>query len=179
MSNVWFVGDLHLRHKNICKYRPEFSSTEEHDEFVTKSVLSVSNKRDILWLFGDCFFEIEALETLRLFKKSFQQVNFIIGNHDTDNQERQTIIKTAIKEDLIDNVHSLVSYKGYWLSHAPIHPEELRGRKNIHGHCHSYVITDTENYKCVSLEQINYKPIKLSDLVQSFPPNEIKHIPKN
>ena len=58
-------------------------------------------------------------------------------------------------------------------------PEHFGLCKNIHGHCHSYVITDTENYKCVSLEQINYKPIKLSDLVQSFPPNEIKHIPKN
>lgn len=172
MSKVYFVGDLHLGHKNICKYRPQFISPEEHDKFVTGSVLSVANKRDNLWLMGDCFFTEESLESLRLFKKSFQQVNLVLGNHDTDNQERQNNIKIMIKEDLVNNVHSLVSYKGYWLSHAPIHPEELRGKKNIHGHCHTYVISDTENYKCVSLEQINFKPICLEELIETFPPNK-------
>lgn len=178
MSNVWFVGDLHLGHKNICKYRPEFKTPEEHDEFVTKAVLSKANKRDILWLMGDCFFTKESLDSLRLFKEAFQQVNLVLGNHCSENQIRQQNIRTMIKEGLIDNMHSLVSYKGYWLSHAPIHPEELRGKKNIHGHCHTYAITDTENYRCVSLEQVNYEPISLLELREEFPPHKIKHIPK-
>ena len=25
---------------------------------------------------------------------------------------------------------------GMWLSHAPIHPDELRGKPSVHGHCH-------------------------------------------
>lgn len=178
MSEVFLVGDLHLGHRNICKYRPEFTSTEEHDKFVTEQVLTVAHKRNTLVLMGDCFFTEESLDSLREFRKAFGRIVFIIGNHDSDNQLRQRNIKTIFKEELIDDIHSLWSYKGYWLSHAPIHHEELRGRKNIHGHCHTYVISDTENYKCVSLEQIEYKPISLKELRKVFPPHEIKHIPK-
>lgn len=91
MSSVYFAADLHLGHKNAHRFRTQFSSAEEHDDFMVRSVLLVPGKRNVL----------------------------------------------------CNKVYSLVKYKGFWLSHAPIHPEELRGCKNIHGHCHDAVISDT------------------------------------
>lgn len=179
MSNVWFVGDLHLGHRNICKYRPEFKTTKEHDEFVTERVLSVSNKnsikRDTLVLMGDCFFTEESLDSLRKFRKAFRQIIFVMGNHDSDSPERQQNLISIIKEDLVDKIHACFSKYGFWFSHSPIHPEELRGKKNVHGHCHNYVITDTEKYRCVSLEQINYTPISLEQLRKEMQPTFYKN----
>lgn len=46
--NVWFVGDLHLEHKNICKYRPEFETVQEHDSYIVERILRKGSKRDTL-----------------------------------------------------------------------------------------------------------------------------------
>lgn len=55
-------------------------------------------------------------------------------------------------------------YKKSWLSHAPIHPAELRGKINIHGHVHDATITDENGlpdlrYFNVSLENTGGRPI--------------------
>lgn len=164
MSNVYFAADLHLGHKNIHKYRTQFNSADEHHDFMVQSVLSVAGKRNVLWLLGDCFFDEESLDALKLLKSAFMQVNFVIGNHDGDNAVRQENLRKIFVDNLCDKVYSLVKYKGFWLSHAPIHPEELRGIKNIHGHCHDFAVSDTVNYRCVSMEQIQYKPINFNDI---------------
>jgi calcineurin-like phosphoesterase family protein len=65
--------------------------------------------------------------------------------------------------DAYDEVYSLFKYKNMWLSHAPIHPDELRGRVNIHGHTHYHVIDDSR-YLNVCMEQIDYTPIELHEL---------------
>ena len=31
MSQIFFIADLHIGHRNILKYRSEFSSVKEHD----------------------------------------------------------------------------------------------------------------------------------------------------
>ena len=56
-----------------------------------------------------------------------------------------------------------VKYKEFWLSHAPIHPEELRDRINIHGHVH-YKNIDDARYFNVSCENIGFKPISLENI---------------
>ena len=68
--------------------------------------------------------------------------------------------------EVFDEVHSLVKYKGTWLSHAPIHQDELRGCVNIHGHTHYHVIDD-ERYINVCSEHTNYGPIRRDVLLQN------------
>ena len=171
MSQVFLVGDLHLDHRNICKYRPQFSSLEEHNQIIVDNVLSTGGKRDTLILMGDCFFSTESLVYLRQFKANYGRIWWILGNHDTDNTERQDNVFTAVKEGLVDRLHGLhglLKYKDTWLSHAPIHPEELRGRKNIHAHGHDFTLPDTARYQSVSLEQISYKPIEYHQILNRF-----------
>ena len=87
-----------------------------------------------------------------------------MGNHDTDSGERQDILRMLIMLYKINKVGSLYKYKNkFWLSHAPIHPQELRGLKNVHGHCHNNSIDDNR-YINVSCEAVNYTPIQFKDI---------------
>ncbi len=149
MSNIWFMSDLHLGHRNILKYRPEFSSIEEHDDTIIDNCNSVMHKRDILWLLGDICFTSESLELLKRIRGTKK---IIAGNHDINAQ--------LFTQEYVGFVGGLKSYKGFWLSHAPLHPDELRGKHNIHGHMHREIIDDSR-YVNVCCEQTNYRPMSL------------------
>lgn len=161
MTQVYFISDTHFGHKNICKYRTQFSTPEEHDRFVFNNIMSVSGKRNILWLLGDSFFTKESMALYREINERFMQVNVVFGNHCADNDER---IKNAREIAATCNKFgALFSYKGFWLSHAPIHPDELRGKKMIHGHVHDQTLDDNRYFN-VSCENIGYKPISLNEI---------------
>ena len=161
MSKVFHIGDLHFGHKNILKYRSEFASIEEHDAVIIDNIGCSVSKRDTLWLHGDCFFTLDALRWLHAINAN--RIHWIIGNHDSDNAERQKVIYHGINSGIVDSVHSLVKYKEFWLSHAPIHSDELRGKMNIHGHVHRNSIADSRYFN-VSCENVNYAPITTQEI---------------
>lgn len=165
MSNIWIAGDLHLGHGNIHKYRPRFETAEEHDQYVIEEVLSKGGARNQLLLLGDCFFTEESLDALREFRKAYGKIILILGNHDTDTSIRKANIRTMIKEDLVDELHGTLKKWGFWWSHVPFHPDELRGRINIHAHSHGKVIEDPR-YIGLSLEQTDYKMVDLNYVKQ-------------
>lgn len=162
MSKLFHIGDLHIGHRNILKYRSEFGSIQEHDETIINGITSTVSKRDTLYLHGDCFFSADSLNFLRELRY-IGSINWILGNHDSDKTERQRVIHTAMTEGLIDKVHGIVKVHGFWLSHAPIHPVELRGHKNIHGHVHGNTIPDARYFN-VSCENIGYRPVSFQDV---------------
>lgn len=159
MSVVYFMSDPHWGHTNITKYRP-FATAEEHDEVITDNVLSTLSKNDTLWILGDTCFTRPALEHLERVSGYVANVNLVLGNHCL-----QSGVQLADYKRLCKKVAAFTTYRNYWLSHCPIHPQEMRGRKgNIHGHLHGEVVMGMEgeedqNYFCVSMEQIDYKPI--------------------
>lgn len=161
MSRVFFASDLHHGHKAITKYRNQFSSTEEHDEIIADNILSTCGRRDTLWLLGDLFFTQDSLQYFDRYVDNIGQVNIILGNHCTDNSERQRAMRYAASR--CNKIGGLFNYKGFWLSHAPIHPDELRDKLNIHGHMHRLTIDDPR-YFSVCLEQIDYKPIHINEI---------------
>ena len=50
MSKVWVCADLHLGHKNITKFRTQFTTAEEHHKTVMKNFLTTVGKRDKVFL---------------------------------------------------------------------------------------------------------------------------------
>lgn len=129
MSTKWVISDLHLGHKNILKYSGDLrggATSEEHDAWLINQINSVLKKNDLLYILGDVAFNYESLQ---LVKKIKCQKTLIRGNHD--------ILSANKYLEFFNNINGLVSHKGtFWLSHAPVHPDELRGRFNIHGHVH-------------------------------------------
>lgn len=162
MSRVYFAADLHIGHKNIANFRTQFSSAEEHDGVVMGNILTTVTKKDKLYLLGDIAFTDEALD--KIASIPCRKV-LVIGNHDTELKRGITFQKIV---DTYDEIHSLSIYKDYWITHCPIHPQEIRQKKGvIYGHTHQHSIDDPR-YQCVSLEHINYRPIVWSKLEERF-----------
>jgi calcineurin-like phosphoesterase family protein len=125
MANVWFCSDLHFGHKNIQKYRKEISS-EEHNRSVIKFEWNaLVTKRDTVYVLGDACF---TMDTIADFGELKGKKYLIRGNHD--------LLNTSVYLKYFEEVYGLLKYKEFWLSHAPIHPDELRGKRNLHGHTH-------------------------------------------
>lgn len=161
-SKIYVISDTHFRHKNMALYRC-FSSVEEHDQYIIDKWNSVVNKKDIVYLLGDCTMEkatnYEILSKLNGIKK------VVMGNHDKGNHVKKLL-------EYVSSVQSSVKIKGCILSHIPIHTMEMRRyTKNIHGHLHSkfvrkfFGVIRDKRYINVSCEVIGYTPIELNKLL--------------
>lgn len=189
MSRIYLGSDFHIGHKNIHKFRckekgflrkdpldldtegsaflRDFTDEAEHREWLFEYINTTITKRDTMILLGDICFNEEAL--LALSKLPGKKV-LIMGNHEyvpSTPEGKQLMAKTYVK------VHGLLSYKGYWISHCPVHPDELRGKKNLNGHVHYKPIADRENYFSCCVENLMETfgtPIALfDDIKEMFP----------
>ena len=152
--SVFFISDLHLGHKNILNFSPcRFGrNIDEHDEWIVSQWNSVVNKKDLVYVLGDVCF---SGDKLNLFREMNGNKILIRGNHDR--------FQTSLYLKFFSQVYGIIKKYDFWISHAPIHPQELRGKRNIHGHVHSNSIPD-ERYINVSVEALNAVPVSLEDL---------------
>lgn len=123
--NVWFCSDLHFGHKNIHKFRQNIQSEEENRYSIIRDWHRLVTKRDSVYVLGDAAFTMETIDS---FKSLPGKKILIRGNHD--------LLNTSVYLKYFADVYGIVKYKEFWLSHAPIHPDELRGNVNLHGHVH-------------------------------------------
>lgn len=173
MSRVFHISDAHFGHKNILNFRKIFSSIEEHDETIMQNILSSCGKRDTLWMHGDMFFTGESINKLEEICKYVGHVRLILGNHDVErmsSDRRRMGLEKILSTGA--GVFSLATKGGFWLTHAPIHPDELRGKFCCHGHVHDATLSDYR-YINVSCENINYKPVERKTIDQYINEKEI------
>jgi calcineurin-like phosphoesterase family protein len=158
MSRVFFTSDWHFCHKAILKYR-DFSSIEKHDQLFIDNFNKVVRKNDTVFFLGDIAFCKEGLKKLKELRDCNKKILYL-GNHDT--------LDIKDYNEYFDEIHAIRSYKGYWLTHCPIHPQEMRMRKgNIHGHLHKSVLSD-KMYFDVSPEKHNYELVNFEDIKDYF-----------
>lgn len=158
MANVWFTSDLHFGHKNIHKFRLEVSSEEGNRNKIIADWNSKVTKRDDVYILGDAAF---TMDTVSIFSELAGRKFLVRGNHDE--------LDTSVYLKYFSAVYGLKKYKEFWLSHAPIHPNELRGKVNLHGHVH-YQSVDDPRYVNMSVENIwkmGYKSLMSLDEVRA------------
>lgn len=161
MSKNYLIADTHFGHNKISqKWRKEFSSDEEHNETIYENILNCGGKRNNLYLLGDICMDRTQFYRLNVFRNNFQSVTLILGNHDP-----QSISWFCGAHGI--SVHGFLKKWGLWLSHCPIHPQELFRGKNVHGHVHTNTIPD-RNYYNVSCENVGYKPISQQEIMEAF-----------
>lgn len=165
MSRVFFISDLHLGHKSILNFSPSRggNTVDEHDHMLVAKWNMVVNKRDTVYVLGDVCFDASKLILLN---EMVGTKHLILGNHDK--------FQLPVYQKYFYKIHGFRTYKGFWISHAPLHPDELRGRKNIHGHVHSNIITDLngehdDRYISVCVEQTNGYPILFDAIKSGWP----------
>lgn len=133
-TQVFFISDAHLGHKHIERFggRP-IANCKENEEWICDTwATTIRSNKHLVWCLGDMAFNDEALEKL---EKLPGRKILIRGNHD----DRFKLSRLA---EVFENIHSLVARYGWWLTHPPIHPQELRRRHNVHGHVHQQSIPD-------------------------------------
>lgn len=154
---TYVTADLHFGHRRIAEFRP-FASMEEHEEHIMDEWRKVVRPRDKVWVLGDAAFTLEGLAKLWMLPGTKYLVR---GNHDG--------LLTAQYLRVFEEVYGLVKYKRRgrvpaWLSHAPIHPDELRGGVCIHGHTHHSVMGGPDYFN-VCPEIVGYAPVNLHGLI--------------
>ena len=156
MSKVFFISDLHLKHASVLNFRENYRSKalnvttiEEHDQKIFDLWNDKVSKRDKVFVLGDLGYDIGRLKKLPGSKVLH------IGNHDRKRASEYL--------NVFDDIIGPIKHKGFWISHFPIHPCELWGKKCIHGHIHSLVIPDPM-YINVSIEHTKGEPIDFDDI---------------
>ena len=157
MSNVRIISDLHIGHRNILKYDPQFKTVMERENAIIEQWNSVVHKRDVVYVLGDAVFNYAHAWVIRELKGTKK---LIMGNHDT---------LTAMEYlSVFDDIVAPIKYKGTWLTHQPMHPEELRGSPNIHGHIHEGKSLKDDRYFNVNVDSIGFAPMLFQDIRDIF-----------
>ena len=125
--------------------------------------MSKLNKRTILFILGDFLFDGSHFEAyLHRIAKFPCTIKLVMGNHDSMQLYTQTIAPN------ISIQLPLFSYKNTWISHCPIHPQELRNRDgNIHGHLHNSIVPDLRYFN-VNLDVNGYDFVPLTKILTSL-----------
>lgn len=162
--SVYVISDTHFGHKNILKFRNEFETIEEHDCVISTNIAQMCGKRDSLYILGDVCLSAGGFESLKWIAERVEHLHIVLGNHDN---ERKGSPSVEDYTKLCKGVYGMKAYKSAWLTHAPVHPEELRGKYNIHGHVHSNSVDDPRYFN-VSCEAVNYKPVNMVDVFEQL-----------
>lgn len=162
MSNVYLTSDLHFGHENLIKRYRNFKSVEKHDKTIINNWNKIVNKNDKVFLLGDLSMEKDVSHLLLQLKGN---IVLLGANHDKVGH----ILHTYSKLPNIVGIGGFMKYKGYWLSHCPIHPSELRGKKNIHGHIHKNKVKRfglflDKRYINVCVDHTGLKPVLFDDI---------------
>lgn len=168
---AFFISDTHFGHANALKFRTEddkplrdFSSVEEMNEFMIKQWNSVVKQGDTVYHLGDV---VINKRFLHLMDRLNGKKKLIMGNHDIFGFKEYAKYFYDIVAYRVWPDHDLIA------SHIPVNPQQLEGRFkiNVHGHLHSNNVKDKfgkkdQRFRNVSVEQINYTPISLEEVLE-------------
>jgi len=162
MSCIWLCSDWHLGHNGISKkFRTEFVNDEEHDQFFVDAYCSRVKKRDIVFCLGDMVITERGFDSL---SKMHGDKRIVLGNHDLERG-----CKLEDFQQYFTQIHGVLKYKEFWMTHFPIHTNELYGKYNLHGHVHNNTIDDDRYINLCpefTIKEFGSPIIKLQDLRQ-------------
>lgn len=162
MTKEYFiVSDLHLGHENIIKYcnRP-FKTVDEMNSTIIKNWNSVVEPHYTVYCLGDI---VMNKRYLPLIDSLNGRKILVPGNHD--------IFEAKEYLKYFDDIRGYIVKEKIIFSHIPIN-KEINDRfiGNVHGHLHekNVMLNNKQDlwYLNVSVEQINYTPVNLEEIIQ-------------
>lgn len=193
---IFFVSDHHFGHANILKFKRldgvtpvrSFSSVEEMNEHMIQQHNKVVGDDDDVYFGGDVTFDSQTFH--RVMPRLKGKKRLILGNHDHLRMDEYYRYFENIKVSRLFNGKEdrLKKFfrpddKPFLLTHYPIHiaSEKPNRVNNVHGHIHEKQITtevqiDTDliittcdrRYLNISVENLNYTPISIEDILEYF-----------
>lgn len=162
MAQVYLFADPHFGHENMAKKRG-FESSLDHDAHIVAKWNMKVRKNDKIFLLGDV--TMEEKKSYNILGLLNGNITVVMGNHDEPRHVTELL-------KYVKHVAGAISYKGYLLTHVPVHENEMnpetfgRFKGNIHGHVHENEIYD-DRYVCVSFEVVG-EPILFTDIDEIF-----------
>jgi calcineurin-like phosphoesterase family protein len=164
MGNIFFISDTHFGDKKVWKIRnrrfKKWKTVHKMDEALIKNWNKEVKKGDIVYHLGDV---AVTKKGLALLNECNGKKILIKGNHD------EYPISEYLK--VFDDIHGIVRFEKYFLSHTPIHASLLPKwcKANIHGHIHHKQIDNDDGqthhqYYNISVERTNFTPIALEEI---------------
>jgi calcineurin-like phosphoesterase family protein len=155
MPNIFLISDTHFGHTNIIKYcdRP-FANADEMDEALIKNWNSVVGPQDKVYHLGDV-----TLSTKKMWIMDHLNGTKVLikGNHD--------IFPLKVYTPYFKDIRGSHEIANLLLTHIPVHKSQFtRYKANVHGHLHEKILKE-RGYHSVCVEQTNYTPIALDELV--------------
>ena len=194
MADIFFIGDTHFGHEKTCTVfkrkdgctplRP-FANAQEMDEEMIKRWNSVVKQDSKVYHLGDVVINLKHLSVMERLNGNKRLIR---GNHD--------IAKTSDYLKYFKHIYGVRVLDDMVLSHVPLHPASITQRwgVNVHGHYHANIVErlvtkssdlgSIEEYDVlepdplyfnVSVEQIDYTPIELSELRSRIKANREKY----
>lgn len=180
-GRIFVVSDTHFGQRNILTFKRDdgtplrsFSSVEEMDETMVARWNEVVRPQDHVYHLGDVTMDRRRVEIV---KRLSGHKRLVGGNHD----EALTEVYMQAGFEKIFGVrvfreNEQQAIPGAVLTHIPIHEQSIpRWGINVHGHTHARIVRMTlggflwvsdPRYVCVSVEQIDYRPIPLDTVLK-------------
>lgn len=135
----YFTSDLHFHHKRITEFtaRKDFTTAEDHTEWLITLWNSQVKKGDTVWHLGDFSFSSKYEEIEAVVKRLNGQKFFIKGNHC-----KESVFKKLLQNNLLQKFQQYEEIKiqgnTTCLFHFPITSwhKQGYGSWHTHGHCH-------------------------------------------
>ncbi len=166
-SDIFVIADHHFGHSNIIKYesRP-FIDVNEMDNEMIKRWNEVITKDDIVFHLGD--FSFYGTSKTKDISDQLNGTKYLLyGNHDLG-RSKTWFENIGFKQVWHKSILG-IRFDGVIFSHQPINFEEreIDPVINIHGHVHSNTFSfyDPQYHYCVSVERLNYYPIRIKDII--------------
>lgn len=168
----YFIADLHFGDKKIIDYedRP-FKNIEDMQKKIIENWNKTVTEFDTVYVCGDVsnyenMSNKELIELNSLIHKLNGRKELILGNHD------KGITYLNWKYIGFRRVHEnpIIINDFFILSHEPLYTNKNMPYANIFGHVHNNSIYKdfSKQHYCVSVERIDYTPIKLEDILKKI-----------
>ena len=171
IHNIWLISDTHFNHEAVLTFKDYagkpprvFDNVDQMNECMMDNWAEVVKPGDYVYHLGDVLFGYDKEEWMeKNFSKLPGKKKLILGNHDNPKRLAPFFKDISLWVDFSDI--------GLLLSHTPQHASTLAESHrfgtgpilNVHGHIHSNPSPEGP-YKCVCVEQTDFKPVALEDL---------------
>ena len=119
----------------MAKHRG-FQNAEEYFQLLKQNWNKIITKKDLTYILGDVTMETDKF--YHLLNELNGRKIVVLGNHDKPKHVRTLL-------QYVETVAGMIDYKGFVLTHCPIHPDEIPWcRGNIHAHIHHNELSELE-----------------------------------
>jgi calcineurin-like phosphoesterase family protein len=161
---TFFISDMHFgetaltqaNQKDGGKIRRPFADAKEMDQTIIQRWNETVADEDVVWVLGDMV--VSGMNKLSLLKGDKK---LVAGNID----DLGAVLKSGLFSEI--TMAAWPTGTGMMLTHIPVHPTQLGKKHNVHGHTHEDSVPDPR-YFCVSVDQIDYRPISLEQVKQKL-----------